>query len=459
MSRSTQSGLVLLIGIGAFDSIGCSVCREDLSRPECQPTAISVEFSEQRVSLLALQKGQPVSLRIPGLKSGAQARVRRLQLPDGTEIAAEATPHTQVSEQLDVIVPAAALQQLQRGGPLAVEVLVNDYWQGQTTKRCRLVVPPALTASVVVPYANPTQLSPIAVEITKLLGDTRPALFVTEMNGGSRQLSRYDLQGPVGAQGLQRNSGFNWLSGGASDTLFTLTQSGSVNVSLVYDQTNLLAAIPLPMGMRTPAPTSVPDASVRTVLGLRAIPGTDKYFMVGGETASGSVQSLVYNGMFVPGPAPIGASAVRCMATRSLAVPRAVDPDAGRAFDALVLDQTNRVSLVLRHGQTPSAAEQELANSVTAAIKDTLAGQNVAGLALADLDDDGLQDVLVATQAGALYMAAQNEDGSFIPAQMIASAPPNVRDLAVGDLDGDGLLDVVLAGADRLTVYRNSAKP
>jgi len=65
---------------------------------------------------------------------------------------------------------------------------------------------------------------------------------------------------------------------------------------------------------------------------------------------------------------------------------------------------------------------------------------------VADVDDDGVQDVCLATDGGELYAVAG--DGQVIggyPKQMVA---PSISGVAAGDIDGDGLLELVAATWD-----------
>lgn len=76
-------------------------------------------------------------------------------------------------------------------------------------------------------------------------------------------------------------------------------------------------------------------------------------------------------------------------------------------------------------------------------------------LAVAELDGDGIDDLVVAMDDGRLDIYRMHETDvlcrSFLPLGEIA-------DLAVGDVDGDGVLDVVVAdGAPGLTVIRGAA--
>jgi hypothetical protein len=76
-----------------------------------------------------------------------------------------------------------------------------------------------------------------------------------------------------------------------------------------------------------------------------------------------------------------------------------------------------------------------------------------AAPAIADVDDDGVDEILAATQGGDLYIF--NEDGSILPGFPLALTEGIGGSPAIGDLDDDGDLEVVvqLAGG-RLRAYR-----
>jgi hypothetical protein len=78
-------------------------------------------------------------------------------------------------------------------------------------------------------------------------------------------------------------------------------------------------------------------------------------------------------------------------------------------YYAVIADAMGNLTLVelIRSGQVPSAVtSKSIGNVVTG-------GKPVTALALADLDSDGLQDIILAAKDGALSWSPQQPDGSF----------------------------------------------
>lgn len=73
------------------------------------------------------------------------------------------------------------------------------------------------------------------------------------------------------------------------------------------------------------------------------------------------------------------------------------------------------------------------------------AGDHPTGLAIHDVDGDGIADLLVGNDAGDLLILLGNGDGTFRP----YVRADHTMHLAVGDLNGDGQLDFVFSDASR----------
>lgn len=80
----------------------------------------------------------------------------------------------------------------------------------------------------------------------------------------------------------------------------------------------------------------------------------------------------------------------------------------------------------------------------------------VIAAALADLDSDGLQDLVLAAADGTLKWSPQHSDTSFAAATPLGVVVPKAVSISIGDVNQDGLPDVAVATTDkRLLIFRN----
>jgi hypothetical protein len=88
---------------------------------------------------------------------------------------------------------------------------------------------------------------------------------------------------------------------------------------------------------------------------------------------------------------------------------------------------------------------------------DVVVAKGLTAAALADLDSDGLQDLIVAQADGTLVWSPQLPDGSFGALTTLGvSVPEGITSISVGDISGDKLPDVVVACKDgKLRVFYN----
>ena len=70
--------------------------------------------------------------------------------------------------------------------------------------------------------------------------------------------------------------------------------------------------------------------------------------------------------------------------------------------------------------------------------------RNAVGIAVGDVDDDGISDLVVANETGSdVGIHTGLGDGAFEERQVSYGLRPRVTDVALADLDGDGVLDIV----------------
>ena len=87
----------------------------------------------------------------------------------------------------------------------------------------------------------------------------------------------------------------------------------------------------------------------------------------------------------------------------------------------------------------------------------SVVAKGLTAAALADLDSDGLQDLIVAQADGTLAWSPQLPDGSFGALTTLGvSVPEGIVSISVGDISGDKLPDVVVGCKDgKLRVFYN----
>jgi hypothetical protein len=154
-------------------------------------------------------------------------------------------------------------------------------------------------------------------------------------------------------------------------------------------------------------------------------------------------------------PALGGTDSPRCIAV--------ADVDGDGKKDILVGDQATSSVLIYRNLATPG----NLTTESFAAPVSFAAGSYPHGLRVADLNGDGLPEILVANYSGNSISILRNlgPAGTVTPnsfaAQYGLAAGPNPTDIAIADLNGDGRPDLVTTAFEgsQLSVFRNVATP
>jgi len=139
------------------------------------------------------------------------------------------------------------------------------------------------------------------------------------------------------------------------------------------------------------------------------------------------------------------------------------DVDGDGKLDILIGDQATSSVLVYRNIATPGT----LTTGSFAAPVSFAAGSYPHGLRVADLNGDGLPEILVANHSGNSISILRNigsagslTTNSFAPQSTLA-AGPNPTDVAIADFNGDGQPDLVTTafGGNQLSIFRNVATP
>ena len=74
---------------------------------------------------------------------------------------------------------------------------------------------------------------------------------------------------------------------------------------------------------------------------------------------------------------------------------------------------------------------------------------------MGDLNQDGKPDLVASSSAGSLFWCQSNGNGTFAPAQVIASGLTGAASVSVADFNRDGLPDVIVAGGNKIQWYPN----
>lgn len=138
------------------------------------------------------------------------------------------------------------------------------------------------------------------------------------------------------------------------------------------------------------------------------------------------------------------------VATRDIA--GAVPMLRSQRYVAAISTHGGAVQLVPVTGNTPATYAIDAPR-----VRSVNLGLGITALALADLDSDGLQDLVFAQSDGQLGYVPQLPDGSF-PASptLLGATESGAISIAVGDLNGDKLPDLAVATEDKGTVYGNA---
>ena len=129
------------------------------------------------------------------------------------------------------------------------------------------------------------------------------------------------------------------------------------------------------------------------------------------------------------------------------------DIDGDGKLDLAVANNSSGTVSVLKNGSTPGSLSFLNAGEFSA-------GPVPTAVVITDLDGDGRPDLVVSSNAGGIYVLRNLSASDTIrfAAAWDSTTPDGCGSLAAADIDGDGLPDIVVAnGASRISVFRNTS--
>lgn len=171
---------------------------------------------------------------------------------------------------------------------------------------------------------------------------------------------------------------------------------------------------------------------------------------VAGDGTDGPIKAYT-----VPTPGQTNSAAVMLNGATAKAVTRV---GVGKLTD------TSTVDIVAAHSdgasvflQKTGMASPTLDQTLSSSVGSKLIGPGLTALALADIDRDGLDDVIAAQGTSIIVLSIDGTTVTSTP--VLSSLPGTVDAVAVGDVSGDGKPDLVIAqkAGAMLTVFLNQA--
>ena len=197
------------------------------------------------------------------------------------------------------------------------------------------------------------------------------------------------------------------------------------------------------------APTSIQLTAAVNAVNSSAYDFTSALFVSGFVPPGGSITFADTTANATLGVAVVNASALTPAFGTPLSIPlagtaslvAAADFNADGITDLAVADAVNSSVHILRGSGNGSFAPQT----------DYSLGSDIpTAMLIADVNHDGIPDIVIATTGNNIDILLGNRDGTFQP---VVSAPLPIvpAAIALGDLNGDGILDLVIAGESGTT--------
>lgn len=364
------------------------------------------------------------------------------------------------------------------------QVSVTRGSQNAERTDCMLHAPPLLSepTSLVAPRAYVGGASVQSVMMQP--GSDSPGLYVVEQFPTSRKLARYKYD--ANARELVGDSSFGQVlvsERGDGDYRGLFAMSSRTGLSYRYEQSKdllkLMQMVPTFAEYSELVPVPRPGTSSQKPNILAADPITktrmlvdpDKIFVFESDyydLPSNPFQSLTSLNTQTPQSYLVAAhtEVTELAASAPSVLFDAVSVDASNKLQIYELSSDKTVLKILTASTNSStsfnAALSDAANTALTHGPEGLGSSSIVGLAVADIDQDGLPDLVLALQDNAkttseigwLRYVGKGVFASLSRAKLAAPLT-GVTSLSVGDLDGDKLLDVALSSQTTVQVYLN----
>ena len=442
-----------------YNGYGSGVDQCAVSRYEVKVSIQSLENSQQTSDRTDIRNVSALPIRVNAQANdiGITYNLDKEVAPNVKSVA-DGTPLTDIQVVLDPadrhnVLVSRMPEQLQLGA-LQVAVTLPGLPTATSDGQHRVFRAPRLASKppveyMVNPHNNAAISARLAVQSAGLVGG-KGQVLITEQGGPTTPPKRWlDLYEGSGTLGYSNDS--TWLQTQknlfeGAKAMLTLVKGAIVIYDI--DAANVLPMVPLPplSGTRLFSNDPMIPVNATALAGcseesavMIGLPGEVRVF----QTNPGAsmqpytfIYSLKLQNQFV-------------LAARDVlgAVPR-VRSD---AFFAAVWESNGKTTLLklIKDSGKPIGVEPLVLPS----------GSGLSGAragALADLDSDGLQDLIMASMTGELSWSPQRPDGSFLPAQPLGVSASGVTSISVGDINGDGLPDVLATtGALGVQVFLN----
>lgn len=357
-------------------------------------------------------------------------------------------------------------------GPLRVHVVLAEgtVLQATASAGCAVARSPQLGAATEIALTRHPR-SPLitgfsGVQIGQVLGTPRRLILGEQFLGGTGVDQRWaELYGFTGGSIVRDTSNPTWVTTiqaqlqESSSALFAVTG----DALLIYDiymggpAKNLsLFALNPPSSMRAGNLTAS-EPKIRTdrtslaaasdyPLILLGGPGLVSWFRVVPTVGPKYVTWL--NDAVVAGTPVLAARAER------VAAPKVANgPYFGIAWGA-----DGKATLLRANLQTVDLSAEPLDDKTQQGFSTSLNSEQVVAAALADLNGDGLEDLLVATSGSRFLWAPQQLDNRFAAVSELNVKPAGlVTSLSAADINGDGVADLAAIVGQKAFVYLGSA--